>query len=262
VHVIVEGPGSNLPLPPKNARNVAAARLASFCKLGCVFISAGCAGCSPSGGPVDVGDAEAEHAETDVGALEDRRAESIDVSVESLDDAASPGDEVIPDEAVEAGQCLDVFGPVYVPDADDATACTASSPCDPIYICFGLSCDDRWECLPHHEPHPCPKDWVPHCGCDGVTFYASSSCADRPYLHIGACGDGANCDPTDLRCNQPEPSCAPGSLASVVNGVYGPCIPFASCRCEYHWECPHREKYACDRTTWRCAERTDAEPDR
>jgi hypothetical protein len=95
---------------------------------------------------------------------------------------------------------------------------------------------------------------VPHCGCDGVTFRAPNGCVDRPYLHIGACGDGANCDPTDLRCSQQEPDCGPGTLPSVERGVYGPCVPVSSCRCEFIWECPHREKYACDRATWRCGD--------
>jgi hypothetical protein len=242
VYIFVEGPGSSL---------------AGW--LGCLLFSAGCAGCSPSGDAVDVRDAEAGQAETEVGTFEDGRAGSIDASAESVTDAnhaVDLPDEIAPDAAVEAGECLDVFGPIYVPDADDPGACSASTPCDPIYICLGLSCDDRWECVPH-EAHPCPNDLLPHCGCDGVTFYALWTCVDRPYLHIGECGDGANCDPTDLRCSQPEPSCPPGSLASIVNGVYGPCVPFASCRCEYLWECPHRERYACDRTTWRCAERPD-----
>jgi hypothetical protein len=176
--------------------------------------------------------------------------DAADASIDSFADAAD--DTVI--DVSDAVSCDDVFGPIFKPDADDQTACTANIPCTMGEICFGLACDERWECVAHRERHPCPTDIVAYCGCDGVTFQAPWTCADRPFEHVGACDDGVNCDPSDVRCSQEEPSCEPGTVPSVVNAVYGPCVPFAACRCEYIWECPHREKYACDRSRWRCGE--------
>jgi hypothetical protein len=180
-------------------------------------------------------------------------SESMDARPDRSDASVDRG-EAAKDAAQDAAACDAVFGAVHAPDADDDFACSGTRPCAADLICHGLRCDERWECLPHQKAHPCPVEMVSYCGCDGVTFQALSSCADRPFAHIGACDDGVNCDPTDLLCSAEEPNCEQGTLASVVKGAYGPCVPFASCRCEYLWECPHREKYACDRTTWRCGE--------
>ena len=83
------------------------------------------------------------------------------------------------------------------PDADDPMACSGSTPC----------AESR--------------------GCDVVTLHRPSGCVDRPYEHIGECGDGAN-----VRLLR----------------------PVSSCRCEFIWGYPHREKYAYHRATWRCRE--------
>ena len=158
----------------------------------------------------------------------------------------------------DSSECGAAGPDVYVPDADDENACSSSKPCapgTPGLICVGDNCDRRWECQPHASApgqHPCPTDIVAYCGCDDVTFFAIDSCSDRPYQHTGACDDGVNCDPTDLRCSEVEPTCAEGEIASVVHGAYGECVPFSSCRCEFVWECPHRDKYQCDRTSRRC----------
>jgi hypothetical protein len=103
--------------------------------------------------------------------------------------------------------------------------------------------------------HPCPGDTVEYCGCDGVTFEALDTCPDRPFEHWGACEDGVNCDPGDLRCTLAEPTCPDGMVASVVKGNYGPCVPFSDCRCEFGWECPQSDKYTCDATAHRCGPR-------
>ena len=117
---------------------------------------------SPDGGPkhpIDGGD------------------EDADASIDSVIDGAD--DTVI--DASDAVGCGDVFGPVYKPDADDQTACTAKTPCTMGEICVGLACDERWECAAHFKPHPCPTEIVAYCGCDGVTFEAPWTCADRPF---------------------------------------------------------------------------------
>jgi hypothetical protein len=217
-------------------------------------------GCTPSAEQPNVRDADGEQrTATEGGTADIRPGESSDANADGPDASPDrPNDDSgsgVSDVATDPGSCLDVFGPIYAPDADDFAACTASTPCvDPGLVCFGLSCDERWECLPHYAPHPCPMDAVPYCGCDGVTFISPNGCVDRPYEHVGPCIGTTNCDPTDLRCSQQEPDCGPGMLPSIVNGVYGPCVPFSSCSCEFIWECPHREKYKCDRTVWHCTE--------
>ncbi len=132
--------------------------------------------------------------------------------------------------------------------------CTTSVPCAPWEACIGESCDMPWECYVHHGgndddetvKHPCAEDLVPYCGCDGVTFLASSTCPDRPYDHVGACGDGANCEPADVRCAASPPSCGAGMAPSVVAGCWGACIPITSCRCEGSWHCPlYQTIYGC-----------------
>jgi len=155
----------------------------------------------------------------------------------------------------DSSECGAVGPDVFMPDVDDQNACSSSMPCTLGLLCVGDNCDTRWECLTHvsgPEQHPCPTDIVAYCGCDDVTFFALDSCPDRPYQHIGTCDDGVNCDPTDLRCSEVEPTCAEGEIASVVYGAYGECVPFSSCRCEFLWECPHRDRYQCDRTSRRC----------
>lgn len=143
---------------------------------------------------------------------------------------------------------------IYTPDADDPAACTIARPCPTGMQCIGDNCEARWQCISDNTPltHPCPTDSATYCGCDGVTFEAANTCPDRPFQYAGACGEGANCDPSDLRCTEAEPPCEEGSLPSVVDGRYGPCVPFAFCRCEYAWECPRREQYVCDFVARHC----------
>ena len=138
--------------------------------------------------------------------------------------------------------------------------CTATKWCDPVVeVCIedssqppppgGNSCGSRWDCYTHFDDtreHPCPVEEAEFCGCDGVTFSKPWFCADRPYDHIGACGDGFSCDSMRVKCVAPEPSCPDGQVAAVVNGCWGACIPFSMCRCEFHWQCRPRDKYRCN----------------
>jgi hypothetical protein len=144
--------------------------------------------------------------------------------------------------------------PPYVPEPGDTSACTAASPCPTGAQCIGDGCGERWECIMDNDAkHPCPTDLATYCGCDGVTFTAANTCPDRPYQYAGPCDEGTNCDPTDLRCSEAEPSCPEGMLPSIIHGQYGPCVPFASCRCEYAWECPKRDQYVCDFVARHCS---------
>jgi hypothetical protein len=146
------------------------------------------------------------------------------------------------------------------PDADpDASVpgCTMTSRCLPYQACVGEACDMPWECIEHFDEtlkHPCSEEIVPFCGCDGVTFFASLTCPDRPYDHFGACDDpdSFNCDPGDVRCTAPAPVCGPGLVPSVVSGCYGACVPHASCRCQSGWQCPQGDTYGCYGTAMRC----------
>jgi hypothetical protein len=93
---------------------------------------------------------------------------------------------------------------------------------------------------------------VPFCGCDGVTFEASVTCPDRPWLHVGACDDGASCTKEMVECSDPKPECPAGQQPSVVDDCWGPCVPLASCRCLYHWMCPNLEVNTCLELEYRC----------
>ena len=132
--------------------------------------------------------------------------------------------------------------------------CTDDSPCPAGLLCGGINCDMPWTCFSHGPPahHPCPPTTAAYCGCDGVTFYPFDTCPDRPYEHVGPCEDGVNCNPDDLRCSQVEPQCPDGMFPSVVKGSYGPCVPSSACRCEFLWQCPHRDLYSCDTSVRRC----------
>jgi hypothetical protein len=142
-----------------------------------------------------------------------------------------------------------------LPNNGEQIDCTAAKPCPPTLMCIGGGCDDIWQCFAHVQPseHPCPTDYEPYCGCDGVTFMSIRTCPDRPYDRVGACEDGVSCDPTQLRCSYPEPNCPVGYVGSVVDGHYGQCVAYSQCQCQFVWECPHRELYKCDTTTKRCA---------
>jgi hypothetical protein len=178
-----------------------------------------------------------------------------DVADAPLDRPAAAGDS----DGV-AGACSEADGgPLANTPIDDELYCTDSRPCGAGLLCGGFSCDTRWTCFAHQDnypegtyAHPCPTETAPYCGCDGVTFYPLDTCPDRPYEHVGACDDGVNCNPGVLRCNQTEPTCPEGMVPSVVRGAYGPCVAISDCRCEFVFDCPHRETYRCDGVARRC----------
>jgi hypothetical protein len=182
----------------------------------------------------------------------DVRDDRADVSVDAYDatDAADRSIDDVEAEAADRASPDAMMPDQFTTDAPDsdgkprAATCTVDQPCvngD----CIGSSCDRTWECFGHFAPHPCPFETIPYCGCDGKTYFFPITCPEVPYEHAGACGDGVNCDPNDIRCNQPEPDCGPGRVASVVGTCYGPCVPIAQCRCLYAFECPKRDLYTC-----------------
>jgi hypothetical protein len=183
----------------------------------------------------------------------DRSVDARDASVDLSVDAPEAPDRSIDDAHAEAtdGAMPDATpDQLTTPDSADsdgkprAATCTIDQPCvngD----CIGSSCDRTWECFGHFAPHPCPFETIPYCGCDGKTYFFPVTCPEVPYEHAGACGDGVNCDPNDVRCKQPEPDCGPGRVASVVGTCYGPCVSITQCRCLYAFECPKRDLYTC-----------------
>jgi len=151
------------------------------------------------------------------------------------------------DAAPDAGEDASVDAET---DALDPGVCSAAHPCDPTSeICVEVmptptgDCYTRWECYSHAPDddtvqHACPPDVSIFCGCDGKMFESSYACPDRPYDHIGACGDGYSCDTYRVRCADPPPSCPDGQVPPVINGCWGPCVPIAMCRCDTNWRCP------------------------
>lgn len=182
------------------------------------------------------------------GAVDGSRTDaSSDGSVDVLDDTNTDGNPC-GDGAVSRGR-RSVRAPGW------QIECTPNKPCPAGLMCVGGGCDDVWYCMVHADGrgrHPCPTEIAPYCGCDGVTFYALHTCPDRPYERVGSCEEGVSCDPTDLLCSVPEPTCPDGYVRSVVQGRYDVCVPLETCRCEFVWECPQRDKYACDTSTNRC----------
>jgi hypothetical protein len=178
-------------------------------------------------------------------ATDDMASDALNDPIDSSSTDSDPCGDASPTQSVRAAQ----------PSNLSQVNCTATKPCPLGMSCVGGGCDDIWECFAHLESrgeHPCPTDFAPYCGCDGVTFMALRTCPDRPYAREGACEDGVNCDPSALRCSGSEPMCPDGMVPSVVNGRYGPCVAYNICSCDSDAQCPHREKYTCDATSKRC----------
>lgn len=140
-------------------------------------------------------------------------------------------------------------------DDVDPNVCTATLPCPSGSNCTADSCAGPWTCVYHFDEtleHPCSPTVIPFCGCDGVTFEASESCPDRPWVHAGACGDGVNCNAQEVKCSAPKPTCVAGQEASVVGDCWGECVDITACRCLYHWQCPNLSLYTCLFPQYRC----------
>ena len=115
----------------------------------------------------------------------------------------------------------------------------------------------------------CARDSVAYCGCDGETFYSSSTCASHAYAHEGACEDeggaqdgfagGENCDATQVVTDEPVPECEWNELPEVKNGTYTlECVPLNECGCETpssQAQCGDGLKYICYKNN-RCGQLT------
>lgn len=81
-----------------------------------------------------------------------------------------------------------------IPDGDEPftaqdRTCNAHSDCPSrTPMCLGPpGCGAAFRC---QRARGCTRDRVPFCGCDGQTFYASSTCPGQPYLRSGSCETG------------------------------------------------------------------------
>ncbi len=107
--------------------------------------------------------------------------------------------------------------PTDAPIPGDAPrTCITSADCRAGEECGAHEgCDTPSYCGPALG-RPCTADLAPYCGCDGVTFYASSTCPTRSYQHRGPCeiidagpppgcdlGDGRVC-PRGQSCPSPD----------------------------------------------------------
>ncbi len=86
------------------------------------------------------------------------------------------------DAGVDAPPTLSIYEDEVAPEG---AACSSTSECGEGAMCRGpAGCGASWAC---GEALACGEDRVAYCDCEGVTFYAQSGCAGRPYLHTGAC---------------------------------------------------------------------------
>jgi len=84
-------------------------------------------------------------------------------------------------------------------------ACNVAADCAS-GVCEGEGCGAmQGACAA--EQRSCTLDLRPYCGCDGVTFDASSSCPQRRFSHRGACATSGAADGTP--CLQ-DSNCASG----------------------------------------------------
>ncbi len=84
-------------------------------------------------------------------------------------------------------------GAQYVLDLADGSACESSAACES-NICEGGNCDGTRLGVCASAERLCTEDLVAYCGCDGRSFYASSTCPGIAFSSRGECGmaDDAN----------------------------------------------------------------------
>ena len=93
---------------------------------------------------------------------------------------------------------------------------------------------------------PCTGDLAPYCGCDGTTFFASSTCPTRVYARRGPCEavDGGAPD-AGATC-QSSGDCPPSTMCqgAMGCGVAWRCVPLTGCTPDLARFC------SCDGTTF------------
>jgi hypothetical protein len=140
-----------------------------------------------------------------------------------------------------------------------------------------------------------PRDCAsitPYCGCDAQSFLdCPGGTTTRPYRSVGACPDGPdgglpgrcdgahigrgggycagpsdaplpldccmwNCDQRSAACESLPPTCPAGTVNTVANGCWGPCVPATAClpfMCATDRDCVG--PWRCDTMAGRCVPR-------
>ena len=162
-----------------------------------------------------------------------------------LDGGADAGHDAAVGDAGELGDAASA-------DAGSLT-CSPEAPCVVGVCAGGPSCGDPWSCVA--AAVDCLDDSFEYCGCDGASFFDSSTCPTRPFAHPGACAGpaGFSCDRRGVSCRAVEPICPAGQVAEVDAGGTCwtfRCVPLTDCACADSAECPGDS--SCDGATARC----------
>lgn len=150
------------------------------------------------------------------------------------------------------GACRVVIGVIW-----DGRQCATISGCE----CVGADCGSVFgsteECRRAHGscgPETCVEQALPDDDCDGpprsfgwrwnggaceevLRCSCSGAACDSLFASHGACADafatcpglGTDCDPSSVACRIRPPVCREGSVPSVIDRCWGPCVPFAEC---------------------------------
>lgn len=149
--------------------------------------------------------------------------------------------------------------------SDVPRTCRSTADCNPGEECgIREGCDVPSYCGPALG-RPCTGDLAPFCGCDGSTFFGSSSCPQRVYAHRGACAtvvdagpppacvlsNGTLC-PVGATCPDPDGcntcTCSPGGALACTERACvdaGPPV----CMLPYGGTCPVGVTCPVDRCT-------------
>lgn len=210
-------------------------------------------GCGDDTTPVDASsgvDATGTDASTSDGGEEDASSDDAISADGATDDAAA--DDAAADDAAADDAAVSDAGSRDAGDDTGALVCMAEMPCRG--ACTGRSCDSDWVCL---TDVGCTDDIVAYCGCDGTTFFGSSTCPSQPYASRGECEapSGSNCDGRTVRCLAPQPVCERTEVPEVSRDGScwtGRCVPIGECACDEPAECSDPDRFTCRRDTGRC----------
>jgi hypothetical protein len=140
----------------------------------------------------------------------------------------------------------------------DPSHCATNDDCPADYVCTFLHPTDP-DCSP--DDPVCQSSCPPGSTCDDSGTVASGVCAPKPsscaedrdclsadgetlsYCIHGECVLQLDCDPRNAYCDMIPPVCPPGSVITVVDGCFGPCVDPKACLpldniCVSNKDCP------------------------